>query len=133
MSRSEHHNGLAVKPQNLAAPDRSPVTSRIKEIHGLGSAMESRNALSGRSRTLSPEIVHGLSIIPSPPSLAEPGRRLPSRFTDVRFTTIAEAADPDVLMHQTSRYFSALTEGFPRRRRTIDKFIGDAVMGSECT
>jgi adenylate cyclase len=32
-------------------------------------------------------------------------------FTDVRdFTTIAESADPDILMHQTSRYFSAVLE-----------------------
>jgi adenylate cyclase len=50
-------------------------------------------------------------------------------FTDVRdFTTIAESADPDILMHQTSRYFSALTEAFLAEGGTIDKFIGDAVM-----
>src|SRR5215467_15983315 len=50
-------------------------------------------------------------------------------FTDVRdFTTIAESADPDVLMHQTSRYFSVLTEAFLAEDGTIDKFIGDAVM-----
>jgi adenylate cyclase len=34
-------------------------------------------------------------------------------FTDVRgFTTIAETADPDVLLRQTSRYFAVLTEAF---------------------
>ena len=50
-------------------------------------------------------------------------------FTDVRdFTTIAESADPDVLMHQTSRYFSVLTEAFLAEGGTVDKFIGDAVM-----
>jgi adenylate cyclase len=50
-------------------------------------------------------------------------------FTDVRdFTTIAESADPDILMHQTSRYFSVLTEAFLAEGGTIDKFIGDAVM-----
>ena len=50
-------------------------------------------------------------------------------FTDVRdFTTIAESADPDVLMRQTSRYFSALTEAFLAEGGTVDKFIGDAVM-----
>jgi adenylate cyclase len=50
-------------------------------------------------------------------------------FTDVRdFTTIAESADPDVLMHQTSRYFSVLTDAFLAEGGTIDKFIGDAVM-----
>ena len=50
-------------------------------------------------------------------------------FTDVRdFTTIAESADPDILMHQTSRYFSVLTEAFLAEGGTVDKFIGDAVM-----
>ena len=50
-------------------------------------------------------------------------------FTDVRdFTTIAESADPDILMHQTSRYFSVLTQAFLAEGGTVDKFIGDAVM-----
>jgi adenylate cyclase len=50
-------------------------------------------------------------------------------FTDVRnFTTIAEASDPDALMRQTSRYFTALTEAFLVEGGTVDKFIGDAVM-----
>ena len=31
-------------------------------------------------------------------------------------------------MHQTSRYFSALTEAFLAEGGTVDKFIGDAVM-----
>ena len=42
--------------------------------------------------------------------------------------TIAESADPDILMHQTSRYFSVLTEAFLAEGGTVDKFIGDAVM-----
>ena len=34
-------------------------------------------------------------------------------FTDVtNFTGIAESADPDSLMNQTSRHFAALTEAF---------------------
>jgi adenylate cyclase len=50
-------------------------------------------------------------------------------FTDVQgFTTIAESADPDVLMHQMSRYLSALREAFIAEGGTVDKFIGDAVM-----
>src|SRR5262249_6556705 len=50
-------------------------------------------------------------------------------FTDVRdFTTIAESADPDLLMHQTSRYFSVLTDAFLAEGGPVDKFIGDAVM-----
>jgi class 3 adenylate cyclase len=84
----------------------------------------------GRSRNLSQRrSSSGLLTIPSPPSLAESERRLPLVFTDVRdFTTITESADPDMLMHQTSRYFSVLTEAFLAEGGTVDKFIGDAVM-----
>jgi adenylate cyclase len=50
-------------------------------------------------------------------------------FTDVQnFTGIAEAAEPDLLMHQASRHFAALSAVFLAEGGTIDKFIGDAVM-----
>jgi adenylate cyclase len=50
-------------------------------------------------------------------------------FTDVQnFTGIAEAADPDDLMRQTSRYLTVLTDAFLAEGGTVDKYIGDAVM-----
>jgi adenylate cyclase len=50
-------------------------------------------------------------------------------FTDVtNFTGIAEAADPDSLMHQTSRHLATLTDAFHAEGGTVDKFIGDSVM-----
>jgi adenylate cyclase len=50
-------------------------------------------------------------------------------FTDIQnFTGIAERAEPDSLMRQTSRHFTALTEAFLAEGGTIDKYIGDAVM-----
>ncbi|HEX3524297.1 MAG TPA: adenylate/guanylate cyclase domain-containing protein, partial [Stellaceae bacterium] len=50
-------------------------------------------------------------------------------FTDVtNFTGIAETAEPDSLMRQTSRHFAALTEAFLAEGGTVDKFIGDSVM-----
>jgi len=50
-------------------------------------------------------------------------------FTDIaNFTGIAEEADPDSLMHQTSRHFTALTGAFLAEGGTVDKFIGDSVM-----
>ena len=44
------------------------------------------------------------------------------------FTGIAETADPDNLMRQTSRYFTVLTNAFLAEGGTVDKYIGDAVM-----
>jgi adenylate cyclase len=120
----------AVKLQNLAAPDRSPVTSRIKEIHGLGSAMElAQRAIWSFAHFVPKEIVQRIVDNSISTELGGVREEITVVFTDVRdFTTIAEAADPDILMHQTSRYFSALTEAFLAEGGTIDKFIGDAVM-----
>jgi adenylate cyclase len=75
------------------------------------------------------EIVRGLMDNSISTELGGVRQEITVVFTDVRdFTTIAESADPDVLMRQTSRYFSVLTEAFLAEGGTVDKFIGDAVM-----
>ena len=120
----------AVKLQKLAAPDTSPVTSRIKEIRELGSAMElAQRAIWSFAHFVPKEIVRGLIDNSISTELGGNRDEITVVFTDVRdFTAIAESADPDILMHQTSRYFSVLTEAFLAEGGTIDKFIGDAVM-----
>jgi adenylate cyclase len=131
MSRSLNTiTAQAVKLQNLAAPDPSAVTSRIKEIHGLGSAMElAQRAIWSFAHFVPKEIVQRIVDNSISTELGGVREEITVVFTDVRdFTTIAEAADPDILMHQTSRYFSVLTEAFLAEGGTIDKFIGDAVM-----
>ena len=131
MSRSlKSITAQAVKLQKLAAPDPSPVTSRIKEIHELGSAMElAQRAIWSFAHFVPKEIVQRVVDNSISTELGGVREEITVVFTDVRdFTTIAESADPDILMHQTSRYFSALTEAFLAEGGTVDKFIGDAVM-----
>jgi adenylate cyclase len=131
MSRSlKTITGQAVKLQTLAAPDPSPVTSRIREIHELGGAMELAQRTIWSFAHFVPKVLVQ-RVIDNSISTELGGAReeITVVFTDVRdFTTIAESADPDILMHQTSRYFSVLTEAFLAEGGTIDKFIGDAVM-----
>jgi adenylate cyclase len=131
MSRSlKSITAQAVKLQKLAAPDLSPVTSRIKEIHELGSAMElAQRTIWSFAHFVPKEIVQRIIDNSISTELGGVREEITVVFTDVRdFTTIAESADPDLLMHQTSRYFSALTEAFLAEGGTVDKFIGDAVM-----
>jgi adenylate cyclase len=120
----------ALKLQKLAAPDPSPVTSRIKEIHELGRAMElAQRAIWSFAHFVPKEIVQRIVDNSISTELGGVREEITVVFTDVRdFTTIAESADPDILMHQTSRYFSVLTEAFLAEGGTVDKFIGDAVM-----
>lgn len=131
MSRSLRDiTAQAVKLQTLAAPGPSSVTSRIKEIHELGSAMElAQRAIWSFAHFVPKEIVQRIVDDSISTELGGVREEITVVFTDVRdFTTIAESADPDTLMHQTSRYFSVLTEAFLAEGGTIDKFIGDAVM-----
>ncbi|MET4804764.1 adenylate/guanylate cyclase domain-containing protein [Bradyrhizobium sp. LB11.1] len=131
MSRSlKNITAQAVKLQTLAAPDPSPVASRIKEIHELGDAMElAQRAIWSFAHFIPKEIVRGIIDNSISTELGGVRAEITVVFTDVRdFTAIAESADPDDLMHQMSRYFSVLTEAFLAEGGTVDKFIGDAVM-----
>jgi len=120
----------AAKLQNLAAPDPSAVTSNVKEIHELGSTVNlAQRAIWSFARFVPKEIVRRVIDSSISTELGGIRQEITVLFTDVQgFTTIAESADPDVLMHQTSRYFSALTEAFIAEGGTVDKFIGDAAM-----
>jgi adenylate cyclase len=131
MSRSL--NGItaqAIKLQKLAEPDPSPVKSRIKEIQELGSAMElAQRAIWSFAHFVPKELVQRVIDNSISTELGGVREEITVVFTDVRdFTTIAESANPDILMYQTSRYFSVLTEAFLAEGGTVDKFIGDAVM-----
>jgi len=131
MSRSlKRITGQAAKLQMLAPPDPSPVTSYVKEIYELGNTVNlAQRAIWSFARFVPKEIVRRVIDNSISTELGGVREEITVVFTDVRdFTTIAEAADPDMLMHQTSRYFSALTDVFLAEGGTVDKFIGDAVM-----
>jgi adenylate cyclase len=120
----------AGKLQTMEAPNPRPVTAHIKEIHELGTTVAlAQRAIWSFAHFVPKEIVRGLLNKSISTDLGGVRQEITIVFTDVRgFTTIAESSDPDVLMRQTSRYFTALTEAFLAEGGTVDKYIGDAVM-----
>jgi adenylate cyclase len=120
----------AAKLQTLGAPDRSPVSSHILEIQELGLTVSlAQRAIWSFSHFVPKELVRRIVDNSVSTDLGGARQEITVLFTDVRnFTTIAESSNPDVLMHQTSRYFTVLTEAFLAEAGTVDKFIGDAVM-----
>jgi adenylate cyclase len=116
--------------QTLAAPRNPPVTSNIAEINELGRTMAvARRSIWSFARFVPKDIVRGIVDGSISTELGGMRREVTVLFTDVtNFTGIAEAADPDGLMRQTSRHFAALTEAFLAEGGTVDKFIGDSVM-----
>ena len=120
----------ARKLQTLAEPDPLSVTSHVAEIHELGNTVSlAQRAIWTFAHFVPKEIVRRVINNSISTRLGGVKQEITLVFTDVQgFTTIAEAADPDVLMRQTSRYFSVLTAAFLAEGGTVDKFIGDAVM-----
>jgi adenylate cyclase len=131
MSRSlKNIMDQAAKLPKLATPDNLPVTSYIKEIHELGNTVDlAQRAIWSFAHFVPKKIVQRVIDNSISTELGGVRQEITVVFTDVKdFTTIAESADPDMLMLQMSRYLSALTEAFLAEDGTVDKFIGDAVM-----
>lgn len=114
----------------LAEPDDKRVTSLVSEIDELGTTMAiAQRSIWSFARFVPKDIVKGIIDSSISTELGGVRREVTILFTDVtNFTGIAEAADPDSLMHQISRHFAALTEVFHAEGGTVDKFIGDSAM-----
>ena len=116
--------------RTLAAPDDATVTSRVAEIGELGRTMAvAQRSIWSFARFVPKDIVKGIIDGSISTELGGGRQEVTILFTDVtNFTGIAEKADPDTLMHQTSRHLAALTEAFHAEGGTVDKYIGDSVM-----
>jgi adenylate cyclase len=116
--------------RRLAAPDDMPVTSHVAEIDELGRTIAvAQRSIWSFARFVPKDIVKGIIDNSVSTELGGVRREVTVLFTDVsNFTGIAEAADPDSLMRQASRHFTALTRVFLAEGGTVDKFIGDSVM-----
>ena len=116
--------------RRLAAPDDMSITSHVAEIDELGQTMAvAQRSIWSFARFVPKDIVQGIIDNSISTELGGVRREVTVLFTDVtNFTGIAEAADPDSLMRQASRHFTALTRVFLAEGGTVDKYIGDSVM-----
>ncbi|WP_201861816.1 CHASE2 domain-containing protein [Microvirga soli] len=83
------------------------------------------------SQYLSPDLVEQLAQSPEKLTLGGEQRELTVLFSDVRgFTAISELYkdDPQGLTALINRLFTPLTQDIMKRRGTIDKYMGDAIM-----
>jgi adenylate cyclase len=81
------------------------------------------------SQYVPPEVVHELDVTEADISLEGDSRDMSVLFSDVRgFTTLSEGLSPRELTRLMNEMLTPLTEVIHRRRGTIDKYMGDAIM-----
>ena len=98
----------------------------------LTSEMEKRQVRGAFGRYLSPVVVERLVQHPEQLQLGGEQREMTVMFSDIRgFTTISERFkdDPQGLTRLINRFLTPMTDALLARNGTIDKYIGDCLMG----
>lgn len=107
------------------------IKSPVMEIDSLAGAIASMKAGLASFGTYVPKsLVHDIIRAGAGTGVGGERRPLTVMFTDLEgFTEAAEGMEPEQVLHWLSDYFDHMSQAIHAHHGTIDKFIGDAVMG----
>lgn len=116
--------------QNFSTERGAPITSPIREIASLASAVDTlQGAIGAFSAFVPRDLVRQLIGSGQPLALGGHSKFLSIMFTDLEsFSTWAEATPAQELLVRVSAYFEIVTRAVNQEAGTLDKFIGDGVM-----
>jgi len=99
-------------------------------VYGFFAETRSRRQITGLFGTYVPkEIVAEMTKNPGEYSMRGESREMTGLFSDVRdFTSISKTLTPEDLKDLTNTYLTEMTLSIRKRRGTVDKYIGDAIM-----
>jgi len=81
-------------------------------------------------RYVSPAVIDQLMSNPALARLGGERRDMTVLFSDIRgFTSTSERGTPEVIVAQLNEYFGVMVDVLFRHQGTLDKFVGDMVMG----
>jgi len=128
-------NLWAWEAHNYVLPIASPLLMLaalyfLNMIYGFFAETRSRRQITTLFGTYVPkEIVAEMALNPGEYSMRGDSREMTVLFSDVRdFTSISEGLAPDQLKDLMNTYLTEMTVSIQKRRGTVDKYIGDAIM-----
>jgi class 3 adenylate cyclase len=107
------------------------IRSRIREVASIGDAVVNmKNGLRSFRKYVPGDVVEQLIRSGAEAELGAHRRTLTIFFSDIAgFTSISEQLTPEQVVRLLDRYLAGMSRTLVARDCTIDKFIGDAVMG----
>jgi len=128
-------NLWAWEAHNYVLPIASPLLMLaalyfLNMVYGFFAETRSRRQITTLFGTYVPkEIVAEMALNPGEYSMRGDSREMTVLFSDVRdFTSISEGLAPDQLKDLMNTYLTEMTVSIQKRRGTVDKYIGDAIM-----
>lgn len=119
------------KIKEFKLDDEDQIQSRIKEIRSLADAIFAmRLGLKSFQQYVPATLVRQLIETKQHAHIGGSRKTLAIFFSDIEnFTTISESMEPNQLMEHVCVYFDEMSQILVEEKCTIDKYIGDSVMG----